>query len=72
MALSKCCFESCKRKQSRIIGDCAYCKSSFCTNHRLPEDHVCPDIDTCRKQQFDKNGDELMKNKIKPTHGLVN
>jgi len=54
----KCNFGDCKNKPVLIVGDCKFCMSKFCNKHRLPEDHVCPQMQSCRDQSF-------MKNKLK-------
>jgi len=60
---NKCCFEVCPKKIAVIVGDCKFCQKSFCTQHRLPEAHACPNIQACRQQSFDKNKEKLLREK---------
>lgn len=62
----KCNYENCKRKIALIIGDCKYCRTQFCAEHRLPEDHLCTGLSTCKKEHFDKNKIKLIS---EATHG---
>ena len=32
-----CAVEECKERTAPIIGDCKYCQTKYCANHRLPE-----------------------------------
>jgi predicted nucleic acid binding AN1-type Zn finger protein len=45
----KCEFIDCKTKVLYIIGECKYCKFSFCGAHRLPEFHNCIKLDDYKK-----------------------
>lgn len=53
--MGACSLDDCKKKAALIVGDCKYCKKSFCSGHRLPETHLCHGLDDCRKEHFDKN-----------------
>merc|ERR1712028_266031 len=50
-----------KKKKSKkkgvvaMIGTCKWCENNFCQEHRLPEGHACPAMDTCKKASFDVN-----------------
>jgi ubiquitin C len=59
----KCFFPDCSKRTAALIGDCRFCKHSFCGTHRLPETHVCPEMESCRQQSFNKNKDKLMSEK---------
>eukprot|EP01117_Protostelium_nocturnum_P014089 TRINITY_DN531_c0_g1_i8.p1 TRINITY_DN531_c0_g1~~TRINITY_DN531_c0_g1_i8.p1 ORF type:complete len:161 (+),score=58.27 TRINITY_DN531_c0_g1_i8:26-508(+) len=52
---SRCAFGDCHAKPVLIVGDCKFCQSKFCGKHRLPEDHVCPEMQSCRDQSFMRN-----------------
>jgi predicted nucleic acid binding AN1-type Zn finger protein len=54
----------CKRKVPLIIGHCKYCDGEYCSVHRLPEDHNCSHMGTCKKTHYDKNLIKLMSEKI--------
>ena len=59
----KCFFPECNKRTAALIGDCRFCKHSFCGTHRLPETHVCPEMASCRQQSFNKNKDKLLSEK---------
>jgi ubiquitin C len=59
----KCFFPDCNKRTAALIGDCRFCKHSFCGTHRLPETHVCPEMASCRQQSFNKNKDKLLSEK---------
>ena len=62
----KCAHENCTDKVV-LIGDCRYCTKSFCGKHRLPEDHVCPELKSCKQLAYDRNQEKLMNEKCAPT-----
>lgn len=39
-----CKHLECKNKISKIIGHCKACDTSFCSQHRYPEMHMCPKL----------------------------
>jgi len=47
----------------KIVGDCKYCQKKYCSLHRLAESHVCPNLEWCRTESFEKNTSKLMKEK---------
>ncbi|KAM0754995.1 hypothetical protein T439DRAFT_322057 [Meredithblackwellia eburnea MCA 4105] len=51
--------ERCSQPALRIVGDCSFCQASFCGRHRLPEDHACPNLSSCRQEAFDRNKTKL-------------
>ena len=54
-----CNYLDCKFKVMKLIGECKYCKGTFCTFHRLPEVHSCVKLEEyCIKQR------EILKNKL--------
>jgi len=60
---TKCAFGEYSKRVVLITGDCRFCQNHFCGFHRLPEDHACQDMDSCRQAAFDKNKDKLMNEK---------
>jgi len=60
---TKCCFGECSKRVVLITGDCRFCQSQFCGSHRLPEDHACQSMDSCRQAAFDRNKNKLMNEK---------
>jgi predicted nucleic acid binding AN1-type Zn finger protein len=59
----RCSHGGCKRRAAVVIGDCRYCKSTFCLHHRLPETHACSEIDACKKLALHRNTRVLMESK---------
>jgi len=59
----RCAVEGCTDKVAKIIGDCRYCSSSYCSRHRLPEAHTCKNLQTCREESFSKNSNKLLGEK---------
>ena len=59
----RCAVEGCTDKVAKIIGDCRYCSSSYCSRHRLPEAHTCKNIQSCREESFSKNSNKLLGEK---------
>ena len=57
----------CLKKSATIVGDCQYCLCKYCLNHRLPEVHKCPEMDSCRKESFDKNYNTVISQKCVAT-----
>ncbi|BGP23272.1 AN1-type zinc finger protein [Rhodotorula toruloides] len=47
--------DRCSQAAVRIVGDCQLCSASFCSRHRLAEDHSCPKLSTCREEAFERN-----------------
>lgn len=58
-----CDFESCTERAILIVGDCRYCSLKFCGQHRLPEDHLCVNMEQCRSEKFKQNEDKVMREK---------
>ena len=50
-----CSLNCCNNKVVKVLGDCRWCNLSFCSEHRLPETHHCPNYEDCRKNSFNKN-----------------
>jgi len=59
----KCDIDDCQDRVAVIIGDCSFCKQSFCGKHRLPETHACLNLQSCRQKAFDKNSQKLLSEK---------
>jgi len=59
---NKCILENCNNKIS-IIGECKWCNQHFCNQHRLPESHLCINLNDCKKNAFTSNQNTLNKNK---------
>ena len=54
---------TCFQRYAKIIGDCRYCKLKYCSSHRLPEVHHCPEMEACRSASHTRNTESLLKNK---------
>ncbi|KAI9224957.1 hypothetical protein BC828DRAFT_343306, partial [Blastocladiella britannica] len=59
----RCNHQGCSDKVAKIIGDCRFCQSKFCSRHRLPEAHSCEGIDSCRQASHDRNASRLLADK---------
>jgi len=60
-AISEPVLERCTSAALRMVGECPKCSKNFCGQHRLPEDHACPALQTFRKAAFDENMKRLNK-----------
>jgi ubiquitin C len=56
----RCALGSCSGKPVKIIGDCRYCESKYCSRHRLPEAHACVNLTTCRQTAHERNSLKLL------------
>merc|ERR1712167_3951 len=54
-----CAIDGCTGRVVALIGDCKYCKKSYCQEHRLPESHACPELKSCRERAFDLNAGKV-------------
>jgi predicted nucleic acid binding AN1-type Zn finger protein len=62
----RCMLEGCRRRPALMTGECRWCTSAFCGNHRLPEDHRCTEYATCRRQAVDLNAQRLSRGECRP------
>ncbi|KLO12636.1 hypothetical protein SCHPADRAFT_853743 [Schizopora paradoxa] len=51
--------ERCKSRAVAFAGDCSLCEASFCSQHRYPEHHDCPN-----REAYLKLGQERFANKL--------
>jgi hypothetical protein len=58
-----CAVDECYERIVKIIGDCMFCGARFCSRHRLPESHLCSNLNSCKQQSFEDNHSKLMKGK---------
>lgn len=62
----RCDHKNCNKKLGLIITKCKCC-GSFCSTHRLPEDHECSyDYVKYGKEILEKNNPLVIKDKIIP------
>jgi predicted nucleic acid binding AN1-type Zn finger protein len=59
----RCAVPACTDRVARIVGDCRYCQSRFCSRHRLPEEHDCANMSEVKEASFKRNQDKLMAEK---------
>merc|ERR1712146_649816 len=50
-----CLLEGCSGRVVAMIGTCKWCNNNFCQEHRLPECHAGPGIESWKKAAFDIN-----------------
>ena len=53
----------CQQKSATIVGNCRYCQLNYCSAHRLPESHLCPNMEDCKRQSFEKNSHTVLSGK---------
>ena len=61
----RCKFSDCNLKTLKLIGECKYCKNSFCSNHRLPETHSCLKLQDIILKERNELSNRLENNRIK-------
>jgi len=59
MSGKRCTSVDCKQKVA-LVGHCNHCGSDYCLKHRLPEDHLCAQMEAVKKSAFDANASKLM------------
>ncbi len=59
----KCAFQDCADRPVKIVGDCRYCESRFCSRHRLPEAHLCANLQNCKVDAVNKLQNKLLAEK---------
>lgn len=60
---NRCQFGDCHNRVVKIIGDCRYCQSKFCSSHRLPEAHACQNLTSCKDAALQRLQDRLIAEK---------
>lgn len=58
---NRCAFIHCSDKICKVIGDCRYCQSSYCSRHRLPEAHTCKNLTGCKRVAHERNSVKLIE-----------
>ncbi|KAI9278433.1 ubiquitin-related domain-containing protein [Phascolomyces articulosus] len=56
----RCAVDHCSGKVVKVVGLCRYCQSQFCSRHRLPEDHACVNLVSCRQVAHERNSIKLL------------
>ncbi|KAG2216799.1 hypothetical protein INT45_013613 [Circinella minor] len=56
----RCAVDHCSNKVIKVVGLCRYCQSQFCARHRLPEDHACVNLVSCRQVAHERNSVKLL------------
>mmetsp|Transcript_34162 Transcript_34162/g.53271 ORF Transcript_34162/g.53271 Transcript_34162/m.53271 type:complete len:181 (+) Transcript_34162:49-591(+) len=51
----QCSVDGCKQPIMPIAGACDFCPHNYCSNHRLPEDHKCLNLQSCRVEAYNSN-----------------
>jgi predicted nucleic acid binding AN1-type Zn finger protein len=59
-----CNFVECKKKCVLLIGDCKFCEKHYCPMHRLPEKHMCANLEKCKLCSFEKNKKKIIEEKL--------
>jgi predicted nucleic acid binding AN1-type Zn finger protein len=63
--VGRCNFPDCNLKILKLIGECKYCKNSFCSNHRLPETHLCLKLQDIILKEKNALSKQLENNRVK-------
>jgi predicted nucleic acid binding AN1-type Zn finger protein len=66
--MKRCNFTNCKNKLSFSLYDtlfCKYCSKHFCFIHRLPEDHICSNLQLIKIKHKKESNDKLLAEAIK-------
>ena len=58
-----CAWGDCLDRHVKIIGECVYCSGKYCARHRLPESHMCQNMQSCKQQSFNANHSKVMNGK---------
>jgi len=67
MKFVRCARAGCRRRPGMPeVALCRWCTMLHCARHRLPEDHTCPEIGTCRDAAFEGNRTRLEAAKCAP------
>ena len=61
--MTRCSLSDCHKKTVPIVGDCKRCHKSYCSNHRMLEDHMCSGLNECRKDARTDLSEKLMEQK---------
>ena len=56
----KCKIDDCTQKAALIVGDCKFCKASYCGKHRLPEAHACENLKSCKEAAVQRNTEKVL------------
>ncbi|KAJ3157002.1 hypothetical protein HDU89_002412 [Geranomyces variabilis] len=59
----RCSKDGCTDRAVKIIGDCRYCAQKYCGKHRLPEAHMCDNLQKCRDQSAENLKSRLLGEK---------
>merc|ERR1711871_882223 len=54
-----CGIDGCDGRVVLLVGDCKWCKKSFCQAHRMPEAHACANLKDCKASAFDNNAKKV-------------
>jgi len=65
-----CAVGGCNAKVVKIVGQCRYCQGGYCAKHRLPEAHLCVEMQSCRQASHDKNAGKLLSERV-ATHKVT-
>ncbi|KAL6940811.1 hypothetical protein ACO0QE_004729 [Hanseniaspora vineae] len=56
---NRCALDDCNNVANKLVGHCQFCDNSFCSTHRLLENHKCAELQTCKQQLHKRNADKL-------------
>jgi predicted nucleic acid binding AN1-type Zn finger protein len=59
-----CNFINCNLKSMKLIGFCKLCNNSYCSSHRLPESHLCKNLNELKQKAHNNLLINLKKNSL--------
>ena len=65
--VNRCAFSGCKNKILSVGINCHKCKLYFCSNHRLPEEHICPHMQEIKEEAYANLSNTLQQQKCVAT-----
>lgn len=63
-----------KKKTGLMVFDCKLCNGCFCMKHRMPEDHVCKNLEsakTSNQERLEKNLKDQIVSKMEKLELII-
>ena len=65
--MGKCDLDGCNDRSVMLVGDCKWCKHHFCSRHRIPENHSCSGMQSCRQEAVNRVAERVLSERCAPT-----
>lgn len=59
-----CNYNECKLKYRELISLCNYCNKNYCSKHRIPESHLCEELNFIKENSKKLLVNELLNSKV--------